>query len=74
MFSFVKNNYKMKEDDVKAIQSDIQKYEDEIASLEKVKTCSDVGPCSISYIDKHIVALKKHIFDLHTKIDMLERD
>ena len=65
---------KVKETDLAKIQAEIDKYENEIESLEKVKQCSDIGPFAIKYIDKHVLELKKQIFDLHTKIDMLERD
>lgn len=64
----------MSKEDVEKIKTDIALYENEINSLEKVKTCSDVGPCAIKYIDKHVNMLKKHVFDLHTQIDMIERD
>ncbi len=64
----------MKETDINKIKADIEKYEHEVESLEKLKTCSDVGNLAEKYIDKHIQVLKKHIFDLHTRIDYLERD
>lgn len=60
--------------DVAKIQAEIDKYENELKSLERVKKCSDIGPVAIKYIDKHTLSLKKQIFDLHTKIDLLERD
>ncbi|MBO4778010.1 MAG: hypothetical protein J5588_05900 [Bacteroidales bacterium] len=65
---------KEKETDLAKLQADIDKYENELESLEKVKMCSDIGPVAIKYIDKHVLELKKHIFDLRTKIDFLERD
>ncbi|MBP5584373.1 MAG: hypothetical protein J6X43_10585 [Bacteroidales bacterium] len=65
---------KEKENDLAKIQTEIEKYENELESLERVKMCSDIGPVAIKYIDKHMLDLKKHIFDLRTKIDMLERD
>ncbi|MCQ2605078.1 MAG: hypothetical protein MJ204_00865 [Bacteroidales bacterium] len=64
----------MKETDISKIKADIEKYEREVESLESLKTCSDVGNLAEKYIDKHILVLKKHIFDLHTRIDFLERD
>ena len=64
----------MKETNIAKIQAEIDKYENELESLEKVKQCSDIGPVAIKYIDKHVLELKKHIFDLHTEIDYLERD
>ena len=64
----------MAEKSVEKIQAEIEKYENEVESFEKVKQCSDIGPFAIKYIDKHVLELKKKIFDLHTEIDYLERD
>ena len=64
----------MNENSIEKIQGGIDKYENEVESLEKVKQCSDIGPFAIKYIDKHVLELKKRIFDLHTEIDYLERD
>lgn len=64
----------MEKEQIKKIQHDIDLYENEIDALEKVKQCSDVGVFACKYIDRNINAIKRHIFDLQTKIDLLERD
>lgn len=61
-------------EEIDKIRQDIEAYTTEMHSLEKVKKCSDVGPFAIKYIDRHIDWLKKHIFELQTKIDLWERD
>lgn len=60
--------------EIEKIKKDIILYENEIDALEKVKHCSDVGPFAIKYIDRNIDVIKRHIFDLQTKIDLYERD
>ena len=59
---------------IELIKKDICLYENEIDALEKVKKCSDVGPFAIKYIDRNINAIKRHIFELQTKVDLYERD
>lgn len=60
--------------ELKKLKEDIALYENEVKSLEAIKNCSEVGPFAIVYIDRNINAIKKHIFELQTKIDQLEKD
>ena len=60
--------------EIEKIKHDIDLYQAEIYSLENVKTCTDVCPIACKYIDKNIDMIKKHIFDLQTKIDTITVD
>ena len=60
--------------DIDKIQNDIKLYQNEVDALEKVKQCSDVGVFACKYIDRNIAVIKRHIFELQTKIDLYERD
>lgn len=60
--------------EIEKIKADIQAYENEVDALEKIKKCSDVGVFACKYIDRNINVIKRHIFELQTKIDQIEKD